>query len=150
VRPSHEGVTCNLDWFAGEVYLGTNLIEARAAAILTPHLLRHAPVVFLGLFLPCHIPAMKAGKDDWGIDTLPSDHFAESHLDPRSLLQKDEQLKSSLESVGDERLEGARLQAAPYIISKLGARLKAVPFQNSDWRKFFSEPLNRNMLTAFC
>jgi hypothetical protein len=41
----------DLDPGSGQVYLEGNLIEARAAAILTPHLMWHAPALFLGLFL---------------------------------------------------------------------------------------------------
>ena len=40
---------CNLDSNSPGVYLQLNLIEARAAAILTPHLMRHAPAVFWSL-----------------------------------------------------------------------------------------------------
>ena len=63
----------NLDGPWCEVYFELNLIEARAAAILTPHLMRHAPAVFLGALRLCfllHIDAMKAGKHDRGIDKL--------------------------------------------------------------------------------
>src|SRR6202035_1463057 len=48
---SHRCVIYNLDSNHLDVYCESNLIEARAAAILTPHLMRHAPAVFLGLFL---------------------------------------------------------------------------------------------------
>ena len=40
----------NLDGVSCEVYFEFNLIEARAAAILTPHLMRHAPAVFSASF----------------------------------------------------------------------------------------------------
>jgi hypothetical protein len=45
------------------------LIEARAAAILTPHLMRHAPSVFLGVF-SVSSPVIKAGKNDCVMDKL--------------------------------------------------------------------------------
>ncbi len=38
----------NLDAMSCEVYFEFNLIEARAAAILTPHLMRHAPCGVFG------------------------------------------------------------------------------------------------------
>jgi hypothetical protein len=64
-------VICNLDSTRFDVYLDFNLIEARAAAILTPHLMRHAPAVFLDPFpVPLHILVIKAGKNDWVIDKL--------------------------------------------------------------------------------
>jgi hypothetical protein len=43
-------VTGDLDSISLEVYLELNLIEARAADILTPHPMRHAPAVFLERF----------------------------------------------------------------------------------------------------
>jgi len=45
------------------------LIEARAAAILTPHLMRHAPAVFLGAFSAPSV-VIKAGENDWVMDKL--------------------------------------------------------------------------------
>jgi hypothetical protein len=53
VRPAHLSrtrVMSNLDSISRGVYVELNLIEARAAAILTPHLTRHAPALFLGVF----------------------------------------------------------------------------------------------------
>ena len=44
-RASRDTVIYNLDSISFDVYLESNLIEARAAAILTPHLMRHAPAV---------------------------------------------------------------------------------------------------------
>jgi hypothetical protein len=67
---------CNLDSAAGEVYLGTNLIEARAAAILTPHLMRHAPAVFLGAFpVSSRVLVIKAGENGWVMTTLLEQSF---------------------------------------------------------------------------
>jgi len=59
----------NLDSSSGGVYLECNLIEARAAAILTPHLMRHAPAVFLGAFSAPSV-VIKAGENDWVMDKL--------------------------------------------------------------------------------
>jgi len=62
---------CNLDGNGFGVYFEFNLIEARAAAILTPHLMRHAPAVFLELFpVSSHMRVIKAGKNDRVIDKL--------------------------------------------------------------------------------
>jgi len=59
-------VIYNLDADPIEVYLEFNLIEARAAAILTPHLMRHAPSVFWSHFL-C---GLYAGKNNCPMDKL--------------------------------------------------------------------------------
>ena len=50
MHSSRACVICNLDSISLEAYVELNLIEARAAAILTPHLTRHAPAVFLEPF----------------------------------------------------------------------------------------------------
>jgi len=50
VHSSRARVICNLDCVSHGVYVEFNLIEARAAAILTPHLMRHAPAVFMEPF----------------------------------------------------------------------------------------------------
>jgi len=47
------------------------LIEARAAAILTPHLMRHAPAVFLESFpVPSHMVVSESGQNNCVIDKL--------------------------------------------------------------------------------
>jgi hypothetical protein len=49
-----------------EVYLELNLIEARAAAILTPHPMRHAPAVFLELFsVSSHVLVIHSDDQGW-------------------------------------------------------------------------------------
>jgi len=65
----------NLDSSSGGVYLECNLIEARAAAILTPHLMRHAPAVFLGAFSAPSV-VIKAGENDWVMDKLLEQVFS--------------------------------------------------------------------------
>lgn len=64
----------NLDSNELGVYLEFNLIEARAAAILTPHLMRHAPAVFLGRFpVSSHIFMIHNGQNDCVLDKLVMD-----------------------------------------------------------------------------
>jgi hypothetical protein len=59
-------VTCDLDSISLEVYLELNLIEARAAAILTPHPMRHAPAVFLELFsVSSHVLVIHSDDQGW-------------------------------------------------------------------------------------
>jgi hypothetical protein len=59
-------VTCGLDSISLEVYLELNLIEARAAAILTPHPMRHAPAVFLELFsVSSHVLVIRSDDQGW-------------------------------------------------------------------------------------
>jgi hypothetical protein len=59
-------VTCDLDSISLEVYLELNLIEARAAAILTPHAMRHAPAVFLELFsVSSHVLVIHSDDQGW-------------------------------------------------------------------------------------
>jgi hypothetical protein len=62
-------VIYNLDSIEFDVYLEFNLIEARVAAILTPHLMRHAPCGFLGGFSGSSA-VIKAGKNDCVMDRL--------------------------------------------------------------------------------
>jgi hypothetical protein len=76
----------NLDASSLKVYVEFNLIEARAAAILTPHLVRHAPVVFFEHFpvpslRPCD-PFLNdwAGKNDWVADKLLEDKLLADKL----------------------------------------------------------------------
>jgi hypothetical protein len=64
-------VIYNLDSNQRDVYGESNLIEARAAAILTPHLMRHAPAVFLESFpVSSHIFMIRSGQNNWAMDKL--------------------------------------------------------------------------------
>jgi len=64
-------VIYNLDSVSFDDYLECNLIEARAAAILTPHLMRHAPAVFLESFpVPSHMLVSESGQNNSVIDKL--------------------------------------------------------------------------------
>jgi hypothetical protein len=66
----------NLDSNRREVYGESNLIEARAAAILTPHLMRHAPAVFLESFpVSSHTFMIQGGQNNWAMDTLREHDF---------------------------------------------------------------------------
>jgi hypothetical protein len=69
-------VIYNLDSNRHEVYRESNLIEARAAAILTPHLMRHAPAVFLKSFpVSSHIFMIRSGQNGWAMDKLREHAF---------------------------------------------------------------------------
>ena len=64
----------NLDSNQRDVYGESNLIEARAAAILTPHLMRHAPAVFLESFpVSSHIFMIQSGQNGCVLDKLVMD-----------------------------------------------------------------------------
>ena len=81
MHSSRTCVICNLDSISLEVYVEFNLIEARAAAILTPHLMRHAPAVFLDAFpVSSHvihfvILMIGAGKNGWVLNKLFEDRL---------------------------------------------------------------------------
>jgi hypothetical protein len=64
---SRTSVMPKLDSKRFSIYRGANLIEARAAAILTPHLPRHALAVGLGFL----VSPIKAGKDGCPMGKLP-------------------------------------------------------------------------------
>jgi hypothetical protein len=67
-------VIYNLDSNRSEVYRESNLIEARAAAILTPHLMRHAPAVFLESFpVSSHMLMIQGGQNNCVLDKLGMD-----------------------------------------------------------------------------
>jgi hypothetical protein len=69
-------VIYNLDSNQRDVYGESNLIEARAAAILTPHLMRHAPAVFLKSFpVSSHIFMIRSGQNNCVLDTLREQVF---------------------------------------------------------------------------
>jgi hypothetical protein len=64
-------VIYDLDSISCDVYLESNLIEARAAAILTPHLMRHAPAVFLESFpVSPQMLVVKSGQNEWVMGKL--------------------------------------------------------------------------------
>ena len=72
----------NLDSTSHGVYVELNLIEARAAAILTPHLMRHAPAVFLEPFqfpprCSWSIRMIRVGKNDGVLNKLLADKLLE-------------------------------------------------------------------------
>jgi hypothetical protein len=70
-RASRDTVIYDLDSISCDVYLESNLIEARAAAILTPHLMRHAPAVFWGVFsVSSHMLVVKSGQNNRVMDKL--------------------------------------------------------------------------------
>lgn len=74
---SHASVIYNLDSRGFDDYLRFNLIEARAAAILTPHLMRHAPAVFLECFsVLSHMPVIESGQNNCVIDKLLEHNFS--------------------------------------------------------------------------
>jgi hypothetical protein len=59
-------VPCDLDSISLEVYVELDLIEARAAAILTPHPIRHAPAVFLERFsVSSHVLVIHSDDQGW-------------------------------------------------------------------------------------
>jgi hypothetical protein len=58
-------VTCDLDSISLEVYVELNLIEARAAAILTPHPMRHAPAAFLERSVSSHVLMIHPDDQGW-------------------------------------------------------------------------------------
>jgi hypothetical protein len=59
-------VTADLDSISLEVYLELNLIEARAAVILTPHPMRRAPAVFLERFsVSSHVLVVHSDDQGW-------------------------------------------------------------------------------------
>jgi len=69
-------VIYNLDSNQRDVYGESNLIEARAAAILTPHLMRHAPAVFVASFpVSSHMLMLRAGQNDYAMDKLVNTSF---------------------------------------------------------------------------
>ena len=71
----------NLDSNQRDVYGESNLIEARAAAILTPHLMRHAPAVFLESFpVSSHIFMIQGGQNNRAMDKLRGHAFWQTNL----------------------------------------------------------------------
>src|ERR1017187_4713102 len=79
-------VIYNLDSNRHEVYRESNLIEARAAAILTPHLMRHTPAVFLKSFpVSSHILMIRSGQNGWAMDKLREHVFScEENVEQRN------------------------------------------------------------------
>ncbi len=80
----------NLDSNRREVYGESNLIEARAAAILTPHLMRHAPAVFLESFpVSSHMLMIQGGQNDRVLDKLVMDKLVIDKLRQHVFLCKE-------------------------------------------------------------
>jgi hypothetical protein len=99
-------VIYNLDSNQRDVYGESNLIEARAAAILTPYLMRHAPAVFFESFpVSSHKVMIRSGQNGCVLDKLVMDKLVTDKLREHAFSCEENVGKTNPYSCHSERSE---------------------------------------------